>query len=236
MKEKKENVIDHYPQGKVKLAIEYKGCIVHFRDGGAREKTVNRKLLHGGDDVVLKCCPVISPPIHDSLIPPEYYQNYYDNFQNGCVWLATCQLMLTLNRDLAERMIIEYQKSPSKYEYIRLFNSKQSEGNSLKEHMLCIEGNEYRISHVKPTEKYQLTDYVLNVRKCGYFVGILRDKYGGRSHAISFDLSKRIIYDCMEKSVLKLNIDSLNQCCGKDWMFDKLENVAELNKYQNNIL
>ena len=38
MKEKKENVIDHYPQGKVKLAIEYKGCIVHFRDGGAREK------------------------------------------------------------------------------------------------------------------------------------------------------------------------------------------------------
>ena len=113
-----------------------------------------------------------------------------------------------------------------------MFNCNRLEGRSLKEHMLSIEGNKYRIAHVKPTAKYQLTDYVLNVRKCGYFVGILRDKSGGRSHAISIDISKRIIYDCMEKSVLKLNMDSLNQCCGKDRKFDKFEIVAELNKYR----
>ena len=77
-----------------------------------------------------------------------------------------------------------------------------------------------------------LTDYVLNVRTGGYFIGIRMDKYGGRTHVIGIDISKKVVYDSMEKSILKLNNKSLNKCCGQDQKFSKFDIVAELIFYQ----
>ena len=41
-----------------------------------------------------------------------------------------------------------------------------------------------------------------------------------------------VTYDSMENSILKLNNESLNKCCGQDREFDKFEIFAELNFYR----
>ena len=54
--------------------------------------------------------------------------------------------------------------------------------------MNSISGCEYRIVDVEPTVNTTLTDYVLNVSKGGYFIGIIRNKYGGTADAIGIDV------------------------------------------------
>ena len=100
------------------------------------------------------------------------------------------------------------------------------------EYINSIDGCEYRIVHVKPTRHVKLTDYVLNHRTAGYFICIKKDKNGGKTHAIGIDISKRVIYDSMESSILSLNNASLNRCCGQDRKFDSFVIVAELQLYK----
>ena len=121
--------------------------------------------------------------------------------------------MFSLNKDLADRMIQEYIRCPGNYEFIRIFPSSRSVENSLYEYIKSIQGCEYRIVHVKPTANVSLTDYVLNHRTAGYFIGIMKDKNGGKTHAIGIDISKRVIYDSMGKSILELNNEALNRFC-----------------------
>ena len=70
-----------------------------------------------------------------AIIPAQYYQRHYPPYENGCVWLATCQLMFSLNKDLANQMIQEYEICSGKYEFIRIFESKRLVENSLYEYM-----------------------------------------------------------------------------------------------------
>ena len=226
MRESPQNVCNNYPRDKIKLAKENREHIVYFRDGGRRRK------VHDNAPVKLKDHRIISCTSAFTALPLEYYQIHYPKFENGCIWLATCQIMFTLNTDLASRMINEYQKDPTKYEYIRLFKCNRPSAISLAEKIDSIHGCEYRIEHVKCTANNTLTDYVLNIRTSGYFVAIIRDGYGGRTHAIGIDVAKRVVYDSMEKLKLKLNSDTLNKCCGQDRSFTKFEIVAELKLYR----
>ena len=78
--------------------------IVYFKDGGTRRN------FHHHTPAEVKSHRTISSTSNVPVLPLEYYQIHYPNFENGCVWLATCQLMFTLNTDLAARMIKKYKK------------------------------------------------------------------------------------------------------------------------------
>ena len=73
-----------------------------------------------------------------------------------------------------------------------------------------------------------MTKYILDVKKKGIIVAMLKDKCGNGSHTIGINLEKQTIYDCQEKYVLKLTPKNLSLCCGPGITFDEFYLVAEL--------
>ena len=151
--------------------------VVTINDNGFYTKSVHFGWLKETDETVQRNYPrskvqlamqnkghIVHFKDSQAIFPAQYYQRHYPPYENGCVWLATCQLMFSLNKDLANRIIQEYIRCPGKYEFIRIFESKRSVEKSLYEYIKSIDGCEYRIVHVEPTANVHLTDYVLNHR------------------------------------------------------------------------
>ena len=72
------------------------------------------------------------------------------------------------------------------------------------------------------------TDTLLHERLAGYFVAILIDNHGNKTHAIGINKGLNAIYDPMEENVLPFNQTSLNIACGEDREFDRFATIAEI--------
>ena len=49
---------------------------------------------------------------------------------------------------------------------------------------------------------------------------MLIDNNGNSTHAVGINLDKGLIYNCKDKCVMELSINSLSVCCGQNMVFD----------------
>ena len=52
--------------------------------------------------------------------------------------------------------------------------------------------------------------------KHGYYICLLSTAFGQKTHIVGIDCYKGEIYNCMENNMLKLSLDTLNYCAGKN--------------------
>ena len=57
---------------------------------------------------------------------------------------------------------------------------------------------------------------------------------GGYHHTVGLDISSKLLFDPMEKSVLKLNCESLDIACGQNRSFVIFKLAAELKHFRTN--
>jgi len=57
---------------------------------------------------------------------------------------------------------------------------------------------------------------------------------GGYHHTVGLDIASKLLFDPMEKSVLKLNSVSLDIACGQNRKFVKFKIAAELKHFRTN--
>ena len=105
--------------------------------------------------------------------------------------------------------------------------------SNLFDQLRNFENNQYDLFKIKlnhSNESNNLTDIILKERSEGLFVAVLKDDNGNMSHAVGIDVSKQVIYDCMEEKILELNNDNLCTCCGVNATFDHIAIAGELKK------
>ena len=71
----------------------------------------------------------------DTIIPDKYYQSFYGDNLNGCVWLVACQIFYVFKPHLSGRMITDYKSNIQKFEFLRIFENKKSGVSSLDEEL-----------------------------------------------------------------------------------------------------
>ena len=91
-----------------------------------------------------------------------------------------------------------------------------------------VQNVSYRAITLKCVNKKTKTDSLLQERHAGYFIAILVDNHGNKTHAIGINKGLNEMYDPMEEYVLPLNKQSLNIACGKDRLFTQFATIAEI--------
>ena len=91
----------------------------------------------------------------------------------------------------------------------------------------------YVSTKLKNVQRDKILDYLMNICEGGLYVALLKAKIGEATHAVGINTFLRKIYDCMEKRVMELTIDSLNRCCGPNMSILWIEAVAVLCKLKN---
>ena len=85
-----------------------------------------------------------------------------------------------------------------------------------------------RIKAPQEFKQMSLTNYIIDEKKEGIIVATLVDNSGNSTHAVGINLATRMVYDCKEQHVLKLNIANLSACCGLNKVFVQFCKVGEL--------
>ena len=167
-------------------------------------------------------------------IPIEYQQDD-ETVKNSCVWLAACLVIRSVDENLATILLAKYRKEPTQFGWLRIFKKKSENCKTLYKYFqwttecyLAV----YRVRIPKEYKTLTTTNYILNVKKEGLIVAILRDTLGNASHTIGINLQRQLIYDCEEEFVMKFSQDNLSVCCGPDMIFDSFYLVAE-SKYSD---
>ena len=219
-----ESTLDHAPR-KTELARQWPGREVLLTDGGHREEN---------DPITT------SVGCHNDLIPLKFRQISYDDaYHNGCVWLAACLLIHTVDTDLSHTMIKRYEESQKTFEWMDLFKKKKRKRHNMEcyteanlyDQLLYTKGNKYQLQRVrlwKDCMSKDITEMVVEELQEGMFVAILQDKNGGSSHAVGVDASKKLIYDCLEERALPLNKGNLSICCGINKEFNRIKFVGQI--------
>ena len=145
-----------------------------------------------------------------------------------------CQLLYQVDREQSELLLQLYKANPDKFEYIRFFTANNEASGSLDGLMCSCSRCQYKVVHCHPGKGNSLTDYILIQRLSGYFVVLLEDHMGGHHHTVGLDIASKLLFDPMEKSVLKLNSESLDIACGQNRKFVKFKIAAELRHFRYN--
>ena len=171
----------------------------------------------------------------DDSIPSQYRQATYEK-ENGCVWLSACLLIHYVDDKLATAMIDHYAQDQESFEWLDVFHRKKRSGkhnSNLCDQLRNLKNNQYDLLKIKlcnSNESNNLTDIILKERSEGLFVAVLMDDNGNMSHAVGIDVSKQVIYDCMEEKILELNNDNLCTCCGGNATFHHIAIAGELKR------
>ena len=186
-----ESEKNQLPKTKWALAKKYKGQEVVLYDSGSR---LSSEITN------------VNNLISNLKLPPDYYQSNY-SVRNGCVWLSMCQLLYQVDQDQSQLLLQLYKANPHQFEYIRFFTKNNEATGSLDGLMCSSPQCQYRVVHCHPGKGNSLTDYILNQRLSGFFIVLLEDHMGGYHHTVGLDISSKLLFDPMEKSVLKLNCE-----------------------------
>ena len=145
--------------------------------------------------------------------------------------MAACLVVWSVDVDLATILLAKYTENPSKFEWLRIFNNRSENCNSLyKYFQWTTECNLVvcRVRIPKDILSMDMTQYILYVKNKGIIVAMLQDKVQNGSHTIGINLEKKLIYDCQETFVLKFTLEIFSVCYGPGMIFDKFTMVAEL--------
>ena len=133
-------------------------------------------------------------------------------------------------------MIEHYAQDQESFEWLDVFHRKKRSGKpnpNLCDQLRHLKNNQYDLLKIKlcnSNESNNLTDIILKERSEGLFVAVLKDDNDNMSHAVGIDVSKQVIYDCMEEKILELNNDNLCTCCGGNATFDHVAIAGELKR------
>ena len=74
----------------------------------------------------------------------------------------------------------------------------------------------YNLKKVTKPENRCYKDYLINIKKDGKFIVMLKLTDGQYSHVVGVDCDMGKIYDCMEEYALDLNADNFDFCGGTE--------------------
>ena len=217
-----------YPPMIIDLAKNWPGREILLTTGGVRVSQVSIAASLVDNDTI---------QVHNDAIPIEFRQSSYKS-DHGCVWLSACLLMNTVDRDIAQLMIKQYQEGETVYEWMDIFDRriKSSKATStftqanLHQQLRHIEGNQYNLCKVPNEIGKHVTQVIVNEKTNGLFVAVISSTDGNCTHAVGIDAGSQLIYDCLEETVLPLNEEKMSICCGPDRSFHRIEYVGELQK------
>ena len=217
-----------YPRMRIDLARNWPGKEILLTTGGERDSRVSLAASLVDNDHI---------QVRNDAIPIQFRQSSYKS-DHGCVWLSACLLMNTVDRDIAQLMIKRYEEEEGLYEWMDIFDrSKKSRKerstfsqSNLFQQLRHIKGNQYDLCRVPNVRGKNVTQLILHEKNDGLFVAVISSTDGNCTHAVGIDAGYQLIYDCMEETVLPLNVDNMSMCCGPDRLFNRIEYVCELQK------
>ena len=74
----------------------------------------------------------------------------------------------------------------------------------------------------------QYLPYLQNSDLDEKWILILKDHNGSEHHAVGFDCKTQLFYDSCEKKAMKMSLENLSRCCGRNNMFHSIKVMVEL--------
>ena len=161
-----------------------------------------------------------------TLIPdiPEYLSTRDEKKKGQCQLYAAALLINIEDPEAARYLIQKSQTLPPQsmaYKYL-------TKGGVFAD-FLRINTN-YTIAKVKRkkllAEQYLL--YLQNKELDEKWILILKDHNGSEHHAVGFDCKTQLIYDSCEKKAMKMSLENLSRCCGRNNMFHSIKLMVQL--------
>ena len=74
----------------------------------------------------------------------------------------------------------------------------------------------------------QYLPYLQNSDLDEKWILILKDHNGSEHHAVGFDCKTQLIYDSCEMKAMKMSLENLSRCCGRNNMFHSIKLMVQL--------
>ena len=163
-------------------------------------------------------------------IPQQMKQTTYQT-ESNCVYLAAAiTIHFGSNEELATRMIRNIENNPVRYDEMRIFQSYKAKTMSLQKALqqdrsgIVLQRTVKIAGHTNTSR----LEYVLKHGSQGFYVAVLEDEAGFKTHTVGLNLQKGEIYDCMEDYVMRLTRQNLGYCCGPGKKIKGIEVLAEM--------
>ena len=155
-------------------------------------------------------------------IEEEFRQHHYQT-RNNCVWLSVALLLHYYDGETGKKMLHLMRKDPNNYEWLTLMKPKKrtdmaSLGHNRDDnlHKLLQKHTTYNLCKMKKKmgSNHCCIDYLLKDDTKGMYVCVLDDNNGDALHTITIDCNKKVVYDCLNDYVMKLETEALEFCVG----------------------